>query len=77
MIRIRRQLLASLAVILFTGWLIAQPQEGTENVPTSQPVSQRPAKQREAYRKAMEGADLFRPNGRAADAMKAPGQKKN
>src|SRR5271163_1619723 len=57
MIRVRRQLLALLAVILSTGLLIAQPQEGTENPPTSQPLSQRPAKQREAYRKAMAAAD--------------------
>jgi Zn-dependent M28 family amino/carboxypeptidase len=57
MIRIRRQLLATLAVVLFSGLLIALPQEGAENSQTSQPVSQRPAKQREAYRKAMEGAD--------------------
>ena len=56
MIRIRRQLLASLAVVLSTGLLFAQPQEGTENPQTSQPVSQRPAK-REAYRKAMDSAD--------------------
>lgn len=57
MIRIRRQLLASLALILSTGLLIAQPQESQDNSPTSQPVSQRPAKQREAYRKAMDQAD--------------------
>ena len=57
MIRVRRQLLAFLAVILSTGLLIAQPQEATDNSQPSQPVSQRPAKQREAYRKAMERAD--------------------
>ena len=57
MIRIRRQLLATLAVVLSAGLLIAQPQDGTENPQPSQGVSQRPAKQREAYRKAMERAD--------------------
>jgi carboxypeptidase Q len=57
MIRIRRQLLASLAVVLSAGLLFALPQEGTDNPQTSQPLPQRPAKQRETYRKAMEAAD--------------------
>ncbi len=57
MIRIRRRLLATLAVLLFSGLLFALPQEGTENSPTPQPLPQRPAKQREAYRKAMDRAD--------------------
>ncbi|MGA2690433.1 MAG: hypothetical protein ABSE85_20415, partial [Candidatus Korobacteraceae bacterium] len=57
MIRIRRQSLAFLAVVLSAGLLIAQPQEGAEISPPSQPLPQRPAKQREAYRKAMDQAD--------------------
>jgi Zn-dependent M28 family amino/carboxypeptidase len=57
MIHIRRQLLASLVLVVFGGLLIAQPQESADNSQTSQPAPQRPAKQREAYRKAMEEAD--------------------
>jgi carboxypeptidase Q len=69
MIRIRRRLSACLAVVLFSGLLIAQPQEGTENSPASQSASQvpqRPAKQREAYRQAMDAADQ-----KIADEVKA------
>ncbi len=58
---LRRQLLASLAAILFTGILIAQPpQEGTGGYQSSQTAAQAPERaqeQRDTYRKAMEDAD--------------------
>ena len=58
MINLRRQLLTSLAVLLFSCIVIAQPlQEGTENSPASQPTTPRSAKEREQYRKEMEAAD--------------------
>jgi len=55
MIRIRCQLLASLAFVLFGGFLIAQqPQEGAAN---PQAAAQRTQEQRNTYRKAIEDAD--------------------
>src|SRR5271166_3339365 len=60
MIYFRRQLLASLAVVLFASVvLIAQPpQEDSESSLTSQTAAQpRTKEQRDAYRKAMEDAD--------------------
>ncbi len=60
MIHTRRRWLASFAIVLFSSFLIAQPQEGTENTPASEasaPALHRTDKEREAYRKAMEEAD--------------------
>ena len=61
MLHIRRQLLASFVVVLFTGILIAQPpQEGTGSYQSSQIAAQAPQRtqeQRDTYRKAMEDAD--------------------
>ncbi len=51
MIRIRRPLLAHLAVLLVSGLLLAQTPQPTQAVP------QRTTEQRSAYRKAMEEAD--------------------
>ncbi len=54
----RRQLLAPLAAILFTGVLFAQPpQEGTPQTSQAAAPSQRTKEQRDTYRKAMEDAD--------------------
>jgi len=58
MIRIRRPWLASFAVVLFSGILIAQPPQ--ENAPATQTAAQAPERtkeQRDTYRKAMEDAD--------------------
>src|SRR5208337_2819457 len=60
MIRIRRPLLAHLAVLLVSGLLLAQTPQPTQAVP------QRTTEQRSAYRKAMEEADQ-----KIADEVKA------
>ena len=60
MIRIRRQLLAYVTILLFCSSLLAQspetaPQEPTKTAP--QATAERSPEQRDAYRKAMEDAD--------------------
>src|SRR5271157_3445140 len=61
MIRIRRPLLAYVAIVVFSSLLLAQsPQEAPQAAP------QRTAEQRAAYRKAMEEADQ-----KIADEVKA------
>lgn len=58
MIPFRRHILASLAVVLLGGILVAQPQEGTDNSQAgASQAPQRTQGEREAYRKAMEDAD--------------------
>jgi carboxypeptidase Q len=65
MIRIRRPLLALVAVVLLSSLLLAQYPEGTpQEAPQAAP--QRSAEQRAAYRKAMEQADQ-----KIADEVKA------
>lgn len=54
MIRIRRPLLAHLAIVLLSSLLLAQ---SPEDIPQEAPAVQRTAEQRTAYRKAMEEAD--------------------
>src|SRR5208337_604947 len=56
MIRIRRPLLAQIALVFFSSLLLAQSPEATPQE-TQQAAPQRTAEQRDAYRKAMEEAD--------------------
>src|SRR5271157_3417299 len=65
MIRIRRPLLAYVAVVVFSNLLLAQSPEGTPQA-APQAAPQRTAEQRAAYRKAMEEADQ-----KIADEVKA------
>ncbi len=64
MIRIRRPLLAYVAVLVFGGLLSAQQEGAPQEVPQAPP--QRSSEQRAAYRKAMEEADQ-----KIADEVKA------
>jgi Zn-dependent M28 family amino/carboxypeptidase len=59
MINLRRQLLASFAILLYSSMVIAQPQEGTENPQDSQAAQapQRRPKEQERYHKSMDEAD--------------------
>src|SRR5271157_4015591 len=65
MIRIRRPLLAYVAIVVFSSLLLAQSPEGTPQA-APQAAPQRTAEQRAAYRKAMEEADQ-----KIADEVKA------
>src|SRR5208337_4017496 len=65
MIRIRRPLLAQIALVLFSSLLLAQSPIATPQE-TPQAAPQRTAEQRDAYRKAMEEADR-----KIADEVKA------
>ncbi len=53
----RRRLLASIAAVLLSGMLIAQPQESAPASQTPQAAPERTKDQRDTYRKAMEDAD--------------------
>lgn len=55
--RLRRHTVALLALVLLSGALVAQSQEGTENSSAQPEAAKRTPEQREAYRKAMEEAD--------------------
>jgi carboxypeptidase Q len=58
MIPFRRHIVASLAIVLLSGFLLAQPQEAADNSNASQtPAPQRTQEERATYRKAMEDAD--------------------
>src|ERR1700678_2582043 len=58
MIPFRRHIVASLAIVLLSGFLLAQPQEAIDNSNASQPpAQQRTQEERATYRKAMEDAD--------------------
>ena len=58
MIPFRRHIVASLAIVLLSGFLLAQPQEAIDN-PTLRkpPLRNEPGKSGKTYRKAMEDAD--------------------